>query len=206
MSTENQIKANQENAQHSTGPKSEQGKQTSAQNARKHGLSSAHLYIADGQHEDFQALYAAYWADLRPIGEIQLDYFERLVHAKWNANIARQLHTVALANLDEKRILSTARYLHQWERSYDKSLKMLRDDQADLALRAIPQNEPISSLPMSCSIAQVSAAATKIARLQERTQWPAARHTVLQAIGRLFRPELFEEIPHLQPEELKPAA
>jgi hypothetical protein len=206
MSTENQIKANQENSQHSTGPKTEEGKAVSSQNSRTHGLSSAHLYIPEDQKDEFQALYDTYWNDLRPIGEIQLEYFERIVHAKWNANIARTLHMAALNSGDEKRIHTATRYLHQWERSYDKSLKMLRDDQSDLALRAIPQNEAISGLAMTCSIAKVTAAATKIARMQERTQWPTARQAILEAIGRAFRPELTSPPAEPEPAPPQPAA
>lgn len=177
MSTENQIHANRENAKLSTGPQTEQGKAASSQNARKHGLSTGHLYLADDQRDEFQELYNTYFLHLRPTGELQLEYFERLVHAKWNVNIARELQVLALSTGDEKRIHTSTRYLHQWERTYDKSLKLLKQEQADFALRAIPQNEPI---------AKIASEAHRIARLQERTQQPAARAAILAAIGRFY--------------------
>lgn len=40
MATPAQIRANRANAQRSTGPKTAAGRQKSAQNARKHGLTS----------------------------------------------------------------------------------------------------------------------------------------------------------------------
>jgi hypothetical protein len=49
MATTAQILANQQNAQKSTGPRSPEGKAASAQNAAKHGLSSAFRVL---QHED----------------------------------------------------------------------------------------------------------------------------------------------------------
>lgn len=39
MASERQIEANRRNAKHSTGPKTDQGKVRSSQNARRHGLS-----------------------------------------------------------------------------------------------------------------------------------------------------------------------
>lgn len=186
MSTENQIRANQENAQYSTGPKTEAGKAASAQNARKHGLSSDHLYLAEGQLQDFQALWQQYWTDICPATEIQLEFFERLVHAKWNINIARELHAAALHTGDFRQIAATQGYLHRWERSFDKALKAIRADQADFALRAIPENEAIGTLPTTCPIAPVTHEAAKIARLQERTQWPTARRAILSSIAQAF--------------------
>ena len=189
MSTQAQIKANRENAQHSTGPQTGQGKQTSAQNARKHGLSGLTLFVHPDRRDEFVELYDLYYNEIRPVGEIQTEYFERLIHSKWNAYLAREFHVQATLEQDEKKLASATRYLAHWERAYDKALKALRDLQADLALRAIPQNEPIADLPLCCPVRQVANEATRLARLQERTQWTEARHAILAAIGQAFRPE-----------------
>lgn len=188
MTSENQTRANHANAQSSTGPKTEAGKAVSAQNARKHGLSGLTLYVPENRQDEFQELYDLYLDQVRPIGEIQMEYFERLVHAKWNANIARELHVHALLELDDKKITNAMRYVTQWDRAYDKALKALREDQADLALRAIPENEPIGALPMTCPVRRLTVEATRLARFAPRAEQPAARYATLAAIGHVFGP------------------
>ena len=189
MSTNAQIEANRQNAQHSTGPKTKQGKTQSAQNARKHGLSGLTLFVQEDRRAEFTELYDLYYNEIRPCTEIQLEYFERLVHAKWNATLAREHHVQATLEADEKKLSSSVRYLAHWERTYDKALKAIREDQTDLALRAIPQNEPIATLPLTCQVRKITAEATRIANSQERTHRPAARHAILTAIAQAFHPD-----------------
>lgn len=49
MGSFKQLAANRRNAQHSTGPKSEEGRRRSAVNALRHGLSSPHRSVEDAQ-------------------------------------------------------------------------------------------------------------------------------------------------------------
>ena len=186
MSSDQKIAANQANAAHSTGPQTAAGKAASSQNARKHGLSARHLFIPADRQDEFNEMYLAYLKELQPLGEIQAAHFEQLIHALWNLNIARELHAVALSQLDHKQIASAARYLGQFERSFAKALKILKDEQTDFALRAVPENEPISGLPAACHIAKISQHATRLAQSQERTHRPAHRAAVLTAIAQVF--------------------
>ena len=187
MSSERKIEANRENAQSSTGPKTEEGKAQSAQNARQHGLSSATLFIPEGRQDEFKALYSAYYDEIRPIGEMQTSYFEQLAHAAWNLNIARMLLVRALNDLDDKKIAGANRYIAQYERSFAKAHKALKDEQTDLALRAIPENEPIADLPICCQIKVIAREATKAAAVLERTQRPVRRTAIPASIGAAFR-------------------
>ena len=196
MSSERKNEANRHNAQHSTGPKTEEGKQQSSQNARRHGLSSATIFIPEERNEEFKELFATYYGEIKPIGELQAAYFEQLVHAIWNLNIARQLLVVALHNMEDKKISSANRYIAQYERSFAKAHKALKEEQTDMALRAIPENEPIAGLPVACQIKVIASEATKIAATQERTQRPAYRKVLLNAVGQAFRP-----IPSATPDE-----
>jgi hypothetical protein len=56
MSTVAQISANQANAQHSTGPLTEEGKARSARNNFRHGLASGQLIVPGEDPADFEAL------------------------------------------------------------------------------------------------------------------------------------------------------
>ena len=55
MSTKAQIKANQQNAQKSTGPQTAQGKAVVSQNAVKHGLFAAEAVINGENQADYEA-------------------------------------------------------------------------------------------------------------------------------------------------------
>ena len=186
MSSERKIEANRANAQSSTGPVTEEGKAKSAQNARSHGLSAATIFIPEDREEEFKETYTTYFDEIKPIGEIQMAYFEQLVHAVWNLNIARRLLVRALHEIDDKKIASANRYVAQYERAFAKSHKALKEEQTDLALRAFPENEPIADLPIACQIKVIAAEATRLAALQERTQRPAHRTALLACVGRAF--------------------
>ena len=104
MSSHRQNEANRENAKSSTGPQTESGKAKSSQNARRHGLSAATIFIPPDRQDEFTQTYAAYFDEIKPIGEIQATYFEQLIHAIWNLNIARTLLVRALHEMDDKRL------------------------------------------------------------------------------------------------------
>jgi hypothetical protein len=177
---------NRENAQHSTGPKTAEGKGKSAQNSRQHGLSSSTLWVPDNAKPEFQSLHRALHNEIRPIGELQQQFFEQLVHAAWQQNIARDRLAKAQAEGDERREATSHRYIRQYERSYAKALKELRNLQADMAIRAAAENLPIALLPESYDAAKITREINKIANLTERTQRKQIRYEILTQIGARF--------------------
>ena len=67
MPTEAQIQANRQNAQKSTGPKSEAGKEKSRQNSLKHGLTGAGIVQPEGTEADLLQLRVTSWTNhLKP--------------------------------------------------------------------------------------------------------------------------------------------
>jgi hypothetical protein len=73
------------NARKSPGPRSESGKATSAQNARKHGLSAQHPFVR-GKAEDkaFKKHCNALISDLSTRGYLQSQIVIRIADATWN--------------------------------------------------------------------------------------------------------------------------
>jgi len=63
MTSFRQIQANRRNAQHSTGPVTEEGKGTSRQNAVRHGLTAETVIDALEDAEDYAAFEMAITAD-----------------------------------------------------------------------------------------------------------------------------------------------
>jgi hypothetical protein len=85
--SEKQIQANRENAQKSTGPKTEEGKAAVSQNAVKHGLYATKS-ILNSPHitEDrklFDLLYEAAVKDLQPESLFQELIVQRIVECMW---------------------------------------------------------------------------------------------------------------------------
>src|SRR5215469_5410427 len=81
------LEANRKNAQRSTGPKPEAGKNHSRQNALKHGvLASALLVKKGGGAEDaseFEELLCALNQDLAPVGRLEEMMVEKIAVCWW---------------------------------------------------------------------------------------------------------------------------
>lgn len=78
-----QLKANQNNAQKSTGPVTAEGKQIVAKNALKHGLFSKHLILNDENPEEYQCLIDGLQAELNPVGTLEQSLVERIAVTLW---------------------------------------------------------------------------------------------------------------------------
>ncbi len=76
------LAANRNNAQHSTGPRSPDGKARSSQNALTHGLSSTSLLPPEDQ-QPFQLHQQSLLDSLRPTNSIQLLLAQRLALLSW---------------------------------------------------------------------------------------------------------------------------
>jgi hypothetical protein len=83
MPTLKQIEANRLNAQHSTGPRSEEGKRASSQNALKSGLDAETQFVIGESREDFAQLQSEwydYHAPVNPEERLQVD---TIVRSEW---------------------------------------------------------------------------------------------------------------------------
>jgi len=100
---------NRESAQHSTGPKTEEGKQRSKYNARRHNLTGQTII---GTAEEM-AIYAgkcqALHADLRPEGEFERSLVQSLADSQFQLDRARAIETNLFFELSIQRLPSSAR-------------------------------------------------------------------------------------------------
>lgn len=99
MSSPARVLANQENAQHSTGPTSETGKQTSSQNSRTHGLTAATpATLSPEWRAEYELLLAECIREHRPGNKTEYSYFEEFVHARFllSKALERELATLEL--------------------------------------------------------------------------------------------------------------
>ena len=154
MSTAAQKQANKENAKHSTGPRTDEGKQRSSQNALKHGLCALDPLIPGEDPEAFQEHFCEIELDLQPATAIESNLVEQIADVSWRlkrlsrieaalitafydataeqplnqGNNTDQLLGKALA--DDKHLAALnrlGRYEAQLSRRYHRALKEFRD-------------------------------------------------------------------------------
>jgi hypothetical protein len=70
MASSAQLTANRENAQHSTGPRTAEGRNRSSQNALRFGLFSTRNCVQPHESEEYEALASALWSDMHPNGPL----------------------------------------------------------------------------------------------------------------------------------------
>jgi hypothetical protein len=83
MASEKQNRANRQNAQKSTGPKTPEGKAAVRLNAAKHGLLSKETLLPGEDEAALKELAERLRAELQPAGELEGLLVERIVAAHW---------------------------------------------------------------------------------------------------------------------------
>ena len=149
MSSELKIEANRANAQLSTGPRTQNGKATSSQNARKHGLTAKQLTIKPEELAEFDDMLAGYQFEINPRGAIQQTLFDELVAAAWNLRRVRILESQL--DLLDPQFDRLARHQARFERTFHRALKELKALQTSAAVRYLLPREIRHKTPMLAS-------------------------------------------------------
>jgi hypothetical protein len=153
MTTPAQISANQQNAQFSTGPRTESGKAVSSQNGVSHGLSSTFAVLAHENQSEFDALLQTLCDEFAPDGANQQFLVAEMAQARWKMQRIDRLETLALdlvilgeessGDSPDARIIAAFskndrdplpllnRYRCTAERSYYKALARLQQDRRE---------------------------------------------------------------------------
>jgi hypothetical protein len=83
------LEANRQNAQHSTGPKTEEGKQRSRLNASRHGLTGQVRLLPEAERLAAQAFMKPIVAGFSPVGEHETLLARGIAEAHWRLARAR---------------------------------------------------------------------------------------------------------------------
>lgn len=86
MTSEKQIAANHRNAQLSTGPRTEEGKRTISQNARRHGVTGQVTTMTDEDRAAHDAFCVEILKDLAPEGAVETQLAQRIATDNWRLN------------------------------------------------------------------------------------------------------------------------
>ena len=100
METPAQIRANRANAQRSSGPRSEAGREITKMNALKHGLAARELVIRDEDPAALDALRADLRAEHAPANQTEALLVEDLAICWWRLQRGREI-LVPRASVDE---------------------------------------------------------------------------------------------------------
>ena len=84
MSSTQQIEANRENSQLSTGPTSPEGKQRSSLNATVHGFTGLTLVLSASEKEPYEAFVKAIRAEFRPNSAEARDLLQNYTDLRWS--------------------------------------------------------------------------------------------------------------------------
>jgi hypothetical protein len=99
MPTEAQIRANQDNAQHSTGPTSEAGRAASSRNNFQHGLTGSAFYFIHGEDpEEFDHVLVGLRYEHKPATMTESILVEKMARSYWLSQRALKLQNSVLAD------------------------------------------------------------------------------------------------------------
>jgi hypothetical protein len=149
---------NKANAQKSTGPRSEAGKQRSSLNALRHGLTGQTVVLPTEDHSAYQRHSQAFLDEYRPKGATETQLVQSLLDTSWQLNRASAVETnlfslgitemensiranhpeaedalaMALAFREHNRAFAnTGVYRQRLTRQFERTLVLLRQIQAE---------------------------------------------------------------------------
>ncbi|MBV8070139.1 MAG: hypothetical protein JO270_09565 [Acidobacteriaceae bacterium] len=141
MSSQAQIAANRKNSQHSTGPKTETGKQAVCLNNLRHGLAGAFHLLAWENEQAFTTLQLALRSEHNPATPTEHILVDRMTQHEWLRQRAMHLQNLCFSSEgvidEEKQFALYLRYQTTHERAFSKCLADL------LKLRAEKRKEEI---------------------------------------------------------------
>jgi hypothetical protein len=142
---------NRANSRHSTGPRTDSGKQRSSLNALRHGLTTASAVLPSEDQAAFDAHRRGFFDEYKPATPTETQLVQELADTSWRLNRIPLLEAEVLSRaanpptdqaaidfdiVDAHRALATIGLHYQrLSRQFQKTLGTLRDIQADRAER-----------------------------------------------------------------------
>ena len=101
--TDSQLRANQANAQHSTGPRTDEGKARARYNARRHGLTGQFYVMDDDDRQAYLTFETRLMTDLKPAVPYEDQLAVSIAQDHWRMNRAKgiEFNTMGLGHHDQ---------------------------------------------------------------------------------------------------------
>lgn len=101
MSAATRAQVNRDNAKHSTGPRTEEGKNASKLNALNHGLASSQVVLPHESREDYEKMKAAFEEAHDAGSGFERELLNRMIDSWWRLQRAYRVETQFLAQREE---------------------------------------------------------------------------------------------------------
>ena len=125
MTTATKLESNRANAQHSTGPKTPEGKSVSSRNNFHHGFCGRFTVLPSESQEQFDELMAALRNEHQPATPTENILVDKMAEHHWLTRRALRLQDSALAENDEKQFALFLRYQTTNDRAFHRCLNGL---------------------------------------------------------------------------------
>ena len=207
MATAAQVLANRENATHSTGPTSEEGKAKTSQNAVRHHLTGRGLIVPLGLESAFSDFERGLRTNFMPNTSVEEMIFKRILECGWNlercrlaqATLFEQSSTVdpLLDDHLDAKFARIDKYARQFENSMYKAMRELSKLQTEAQYRheihPLTQEEmddpdSFDQTPQSLSAICNFQQAVNNADRHKRQNRPNARRAAMNAIEQFVAP------------------
>jgi hypothetical protein len=161
MATQNQIEANRRNAQHSTGPRTAQGKAASTMNALKSGIDAESSVIPGEDAAALATLTERFYQDCQPQTIIESTLVDNIIRASWRLRRFDRIDAELLIHAIEdtnypspngpagKAFDNTSTTQSRLQRRINDTSRLQREAIKDLRLiqAARPQPQPLPPAP-----------------------------------------------------------
>ncbi len=142
---------NRANSQHSTGPKTEEGKEKSSLNALRHGLTGRHVTLPTEDIGAYRHNVKSFQDHLQPQGPIEANLVQTLADTAWRLNRVVALETKLLKSTESletqiKVLSNLSLYTQRLTRQFEKIEKELRELQQ---IRKKTKEIPTPAPPMA---------------------------------------------------------
>lgn len=230
MSTSAQINANRQNAQHSTGPKTDHGKAASALNNFRYGFTGAFCILAWEHKEEYDLLYGNLLHDHQPADSTEHLLVTTMAQSYWLRQRALNIQQMCfiseapMCRQDaEKQLALYLRYQTTHDRAFNKALDQLLKLRADKRKQQIGfesqererneqerkwQEQELTAQRREAMEKRREAAANRAEELHQARVWlteaQARRHETETTIARVLKMPASHQNP-ARPEEAKAA-
>jgi len=133
MSSPNRIEINRANAQHSTGPKTAEGKQKSSQNSLRHGLTGQIVVVLPNEDlQVYEAHLKSFIDEYHPSGATETNLVQALADTSWRLNRVAGLEANLLMQSDAtlesqcKALANLSLHSQRLSRQFERTIIQLR--------------------------------------------------------------------------------